>query len=268
MNKNIIKKLNQINADFYKTTAIDFDDSRKYFWAGWENIPPLLDSLTKKIDEKSTTKPTIKVADVGCGNGRFGEFLNNNFSSTSLAYTGLDGNKTLLEFAQKNLEEKISSLHLQQTDIISELLNDVDFLGDQKFNLICSFGVFHHIPSYELRVKTIKYLLSKLKNNGILIISLWQFIEFERFQKKIILDSLSKDKLKINNLVLNPSDLEKNDYILDWKRGKQALRYCHFYDKEEQKKLIFDANASLIKEYRADGKEGSVNQYIVLTGTI
>lgn len=268
MNKKTIKLLNQLNADFYKTTAIDFDESRHYFWAGWEKIPPLLDSLINNLELQNNNKQKIRVADIGCGNGRFGDFLFEKLPQLNISYTGVDGNKTLLEFAQHSLEGKIQSLHLQQTDIISKLKNDEDFLENQKFSLIGSFGVFHHIPSYDLRVKAINYLLSKLEKDGYLIISLWQFIEFKRFQKKVVLDSNSANSLELKQETLSPNDLEKNDYILDWKRGKQALRYCHFYDKKEQQQLIKDTKASLIKEYRADGKEGNVNQYIVLQRTI
>lgn len=246
MDIKLINQLNQLNTDFYKTTATDFDDSRQYFWQGWDKIPPLLDSFQD-----------IRVADIGCGNGRFGQFLIEKCSQIKISYTGIDSNKKLLEFAQKNLQGKIPALHLHNHDVVQSMLNNNDFLSDQTFQLITSFGVFHHIPSFELRLKLLKYLLSKLDKKGILIISLWQFMEFKRFQKKVL-----KNDINLNFRLI---DLEPNDFILDWQRGEQALRYCHYISEDEQEKLIENSGSNLLKQFRSDGKEGNVNQYLVLT---
>ncbi len=248
MDTNIVNQLNQVNTDFYNTIATDFDESRQYFWYGWEKIPPLLDTFQD-----------IRVADIGCGNGRFGQFLQEKCQELKFSYTGIDANQTLLDFSQETLEGKIPALHLQQTDVITELQNNIDFLKDQEFQLVTSFGFFHHIPSYEIRLKLLKYLLSKITPDGYLIISFWQFMKFERFKKKIA------DEHTLITHNINPKNLEKNDYILDWNRGQTALRYCHFIDETEQNNLISDSRAQLIKTYPADGKEGSVNQYVILT---
>ncbi|GIK83672.1 MAG: hypothetical protein BroJett025_02940 [Patescibacteria group bacterium] len=249
MEQQTISQLNQLNYDFYKITAIDFDDSRHYFWNGWEKIPPLLDRFSD-----------IRVADIGCGNGRFGQFLVEKCSQLKFSYTGVDANITLLDFAHKNLKGKIPALHLQHSDIITALQNNEDFLGKQNFQLISSFGVFHHVPSFELRLKLLKYLLSKLTKDGYLIISFWQFMNFERFRKKIITD---QNMLAKKNIDLEK--LEAGDYILDWKRGKFALRYCHFIDEAEQLRLVDQAQGKLIKTYLADGTENVVNQYTIIT---
>ncbi len=254
MDQNIINQLNQINTDFYNTVATEFDESRQYFWYGWEKIPPLLDRFQD-----------IRVADIGCGNGRFGQFLLERCPQLKISYTGIDANQTLLDFAQETLQGKIPALHLQQTDIVTELQNDVDFLQNQEFQLVTSFGVFHHIPSYELRLKLLKYLLSKVTKDGFLVISFWQFMNFDRFQKKVIHEQNSQTQELLKKYGLNFTDLENNDYILDWNRGQTALRYCHFTDETEQNKLITEAQAQLVKTYFADGKEGTVNQYVVLT---
>ncbi|MBP7842567.1 class I SAM-dependent methyltransferase [Candidatus Woesebacteria bacterium] len=253
MNQNTINQLNQINTDFYKTVATDFDESRQYFWYGWEKIPPLLDAFQD-----------IRVADIGCGNGRFGQFLLEKCPQLKLSYTGIDANQTLLDFAQETLQGKIPALHLQQTDIVSALQKDEDFLQNQEFQLVTSFGVFHHIPTYELRLKLLKYLLSKVTKDGFLIISFWQFTSFERFQKKVVKEQDTNAQELLNQYDLNLTNLEKNDFILDWNRGHNALRYCHFTDETEQKRLVTEAQAELVKTYFADGKEGNVNQYVIL----
>lgn len=252
MDKNLINQLNKLNTNFYNSVAVNFDDSRQYFWQGWDKIPPLLNDFTD-----------IRVADIGCGNGRFGQFLLEKCSQIKLSYTGIDANQQLLDFAKNTLKGKIPALHLNNIDIISAIQNNQDFLEDQEFHLITSFGVFHHIPEFELRLKILKYLLSKLSGDGLLIISLWQFMDYPRFRKKII-----KNQSVLNKTEIKLINLEDNDYILDWNRGESALRYCHFIDKNEQQKLIQLSGAKQIKSYRADGKEGDVNEYVVLSNNL
>lgn len=239
MDNKLINHLNKLNIDFYNVTATEFDDSRQYFWQGWKKIPPLLDSYRN-----------IRVADIGCGNGRFGQFLNESCLNLKLSYTGIDANKQLLNIAKKNLQGKIPALHLYEFNVVDSILKNEDFLFNKKFELITIFGVLHHIPSFELRLKLLQYLLSKLTTNGFVIVSIWQFMNYERFRKKII---------------ANKYQLETNDFILDWKRGTHALRYCHFIDDKELEKLIKQSGAQLIKSYNADGKEGNVNNYVVLS---
>ena len=250
MKDTTVKQLNQLNSDFYKSVAVDFDDSRQYFWQGWEKIPPLLD-----------TSKSIRVADIGCGNGRFGQFLLEKCPETKLSYTGIDSSKSLLDFATKKLQGKIPALHLKEVDIVQAIQKKEDFLKNETFQLITSFGVFHHIPSFEFRLELLTYLASKLSKDGYLIVSFWQFMNFERLRKKII--SVEKDYAS-SSLDINFADLEKNDYILDWNRGATALRYCHFIDAAETLKLVELSKMKLVTSYLADGKEGSVNSYIVL----
>lgn len=237
MDENTVLKLNKINNDFYSTVATDFDDSRKYFWEGWKKLIPYTNDFNQ-----------LKLVDLGCGNGRFFEFLKKDIANKAISFLGIDSNKELLEFSKNSFEKnKFENYQLKKVDIVKSLLAKNDFLKDEQ-NMIVAFGVMHHIPTYKLRLQLIKYLKSNVSKNGYIILSLWQFMEFERFRKKIV----------------NFGNLEKNDFILDWNRGKNALRYCHFIDEKEQNNLIFDSKLTLIERFRADGKEGNVNTYLVL----
>jgi tRNA (uracil-5-)-methyltransferase TRM9 len=242
MNINTVKKLNQINQNFYKTIASDFDDSRQYFWKGWSK-------LTKHLNHFNQ----LKLLDVGCGNARFYQFIKEKISNKKIEYLGLDNNQKLLDFANKKFKEDHPNFKIKNTDLIESLLNDNDCIKSNDFNVVVSFGVFHHIPSFDLRLKLLNYLKSKITYDGIIIISLWQFMDYERFRKKV------SKKPKFENL-----ELEDNDFILDWKRGEKAYRYCHLIDDEEQKKLIKESSLELIESFRADGKEKDVNKYLIL----
>lgn len=243
MNKQTIDQLNKLNQDFYKITAESFDDSRQYFWPGWEKLLPHLD-INDFLEE-------LKVVDMGCGNGRFGQFLADK-TSIKIKYTGFDSSQELLDKAQQTLVPLTSpnfEYELQLQDLLSA---DLNFSAD----LITLFGVWHHLPSHELRLKIIKHLAEQLKPNGLLVIAVWKFYEYERFQNKIV----DPEKLSIDN-----NQLEKNDFILDWRRGENAYRYCHYSTDAEIENVLKEfSNLTLLDSFRADGKEGNVNQYLIL----
>lgn len=245
MNIKTINNLNKLNENFYKTTAEDFDSSRQYFWQGWGKLLPHLDNFNQ-----------LKLLDLGCGNARFHKFITKNLPDIELEYLGIDNNKKLLEFGNKELNNSAQNFNLQSADTISLVLNEQDIVYESNFDVIVSFGFFHHIPSFKLRVKFLKYLASKLKEDGLLIISLWQFMNHKRFRSKV-LEQESTEKMGF-------TDLEENDYIMDWKRGQSALRYCHHFNKEEQEKLVSLSGLKLVESFESDAKEKNVNRYLVL----
>ena len=62
---------------------------------------------------------------------------------------------------------------------------------------------------------------------------------------------------------LEKKDLEKNDYILDWRRGIFAYRYCHLTDEKEVEKILTKADLEIIAEIAADGKSQNLNHYYI-----
>jgi len=262
-----IKQLNQINLDFYENFATEFAGAREYYWSGWEK---LLTSIEKQLG--SHPSQTLKVADVGCGHGRLANFLVENMPlKWQLHYTGFDSSQTLLKFAKfklKNLPRLKNNTKLISMDLMTQLLeNKTPLLEDNSrpkpiYDLICLFGVFHHVPAFKLRHQLIHKLLSQLSKQGLLIITFWDFANFDRFEKKIV---------DPNQVKINPHDLEKDDYILDWKKGGTAYRYCHHTTQDEIKQFLntppVDApfiKAKIIDSFQADGREQTINRYLVL----
>lgn len=241
MEEKTIQRLNEINQDFYQTNSSEFNQTRNFFWNGWHKILNLVDK-----DKK------INVLDVGCGNGRFALFLNQN--NLNFNYFGCDQSSNLLEIAKGKLKTNKISFDLKNIDLINQLnyLN----LYQNKFDLITLFGVWHHIPSENKRLDLLVNLRNLLNENGYLIISFWQFT----IDKKLT----NRDNTNFDNLGLDKNNLEKNDYLLTWEKGIKKYRYCHFSNLREVKEIANKLNLKIINHYYNDGKNKKMNLYVVL----
>lgn len=235
MDEETIQELNALNRDFYRTVADDFDTTRGRPWPGWRGLLP---SLT-------TAAGPLRVLDVGCGNGRFGAFLAASVHRP-IFYTGVDNNPALLERARATLEPlKGMSVRLLERDIVNAPP------PDGPYELVVLFGVLHHIPAFERRRGLLRALARRLAPGGVLAFACWRFYEYVRFRERIAPWP--------HNLTAEPGD-----YLLDWRRGANALRYCHYIDDAELAALLAATGLTPLATYRADGHEGDANLYAVL----
>ncbi len=243
MRKSTIKKLNQLNKNFYQKTAEEFSRSRSYFWSGWKKLLPYLNILTAR-------KKEINVLDVGCGNGRFGLFLDENSPGAEINYLGIDFSQKLLAEAKKDLRSTKINYNLVEKDILQKLN-----LKSKKFDLIVCFGLIHHLASFKLRQEKLMELADYLNTGGLLVVTFWQFGNKPRFEEKTV---------RPDKVGLDSSRLEENDYILGWKQKEKIYRYCHYVDYREAEKLIKDLKLNLVDKYLADGKTNNLNLYLIL----
>jgi tRNA (uracil-5-)-methyltransferase TRM9 len=227
-----IGRLNAINREFYRVTASEFDATRGQAWAGWERIIPSLTAFAQG-------NKSLSVLDVGCGNGRFGVFMREHGIHT--AYHGMDNNAALLDKARIALPEAA----LELRDIVEQ----PPLTGD--YDVVVLFGVLHHVPGREQRAAFLKLLAQRVTVGGVLVFACWRFYEYERFRARIVPWG---DDVRV----------EEHDYLLDWRRGQVALRYCHYVDDAEHDALVKAAGLHDIMCYRADGEDGRANQYSVL----
>jgi SAM-dependent methyltransferase len=243
-----IRRLNAINRDFYRVTAHEFDQTRSQAWLGWEYLLPY---LARGIARHAATP--LSVLDVGCGNGRFGVFLAKKIEDGELVqhikplqYHGIDSSPVLLERARHALDSvPDTTVYLEERDIIE----NPPAIG--QYHLVALFGVLHHVPGYEQRLQFMRTLGQRVAPGGLLAFACWRFYEYERFRDRI---------------VPWPDDLhvEKHDYLLDWRQGERALRYCHYVDDAEHAALISASGLTEIATYRADGQTGDANRYSIL----
>jgi len=234
-----IQRLNTINRLFYQTTATEFDATRGKPWPGWETLVPYI--------QRDHNGETFSVLDVGCGNGRFGAYMADALK-LEIDYHGLDNNEALLKSAETTLRDAPGLAYtLERRDIV---LNPPE-VGE--FDLVAAFGLIHHIPGYANRQTFVRQLAARVRPGGVLAFACWRFYDYDRFRKR---------------LVDWPEDLapvvEKNDYLLDWRRGDVAWRYCHYVDDAEHDTLVSASGLQEIHRYRADGANNRTNQYSLL----
>lgn len=232
MDQTTIHRLNAINRAFYHVTAADFAATRGQAWPGWQQLLPHL-------------RAPLTALDVGCGNGRFGLFLAEKLGA-GLAYHGQDNNRALLGYAREALSAQPGlTFTLEERDIVEHPPDE------GQYDLVAAFGLLHHIPGSQQRQGFVQALAARLAPGGLLVFACWRFYEYERFRRRIIPWP-------------EGFDVEARDYLLDWRRGQTALRYCHYVDDTEQAALATASGLVLLASWRADGFAGDVNAYSLL----
>ncbi|PIZ76154.1 hypothetical protein COY05_02110 [Candidatus Peregrinibacteria bacterium CG_4_10_14_0_2_um_filter_38_24] len=207
--KTAISLLKKVKKD-YTEISEEFDRTRKNKWEEF-------DIFLKYIKEKHT------VADIGCGNGRFYEFLKKHKTTK---YIGIDNNKKLLEKAKKEKNAKF---------IKGDLLKIP--LKKESVNVVLEIASLHHIPSKKLREKAIKEVNRVLKKNGIFIVSVWNLSQpkYKKYIKKAFLKS-----------ILTLGKYDPRDTFIPW--AKKAERYYYAFKENELKRLLETHNFEIIEQ--------------------
>jgi SAM-dependent methyltransferase len=238
MNPQTIRRLNRINADFYAAIAADFDETRGTPWPGWDGILPFCGDVHSLMD-------------AGCGNGRFGLFMAEKLDRP-LRYHGVDFSPALLEHARAALEtEPRLSVRLTDRDMIE------DGFVPGAYDLVGAFGLMHHIPGREYRRMFMRQLAGLLAPGGVLAVAFWRFLDSDKLRARL---QPWPDGLD--------AEVEANDYLLDWRRGAHAVRYCHYHDDAEIDALVTATGLRELARYRADGQDNMLNTYVILKADV
>ena len=233
----------QLNRDFYRTVAAPFDATRMARSRG----------MARLLSYAPVADDPLRVADVGCGNGRFAWMLEE--LARPVAYTGVDGNVQLLRAAA----EHAASLAWVTPRFLLADLADPAWLNALEeaapFDMVVCLATLQHMPGFNLRARLVADLASLLDEGGVLAISAWQFMESERLRARV-LDWAEGG--------LDPADVEPGDALLPWKQDVYAVRYVHQIDEAEMTRLAASAGLVVTDVYRADGREGNLNLYALL----
>lgn len=196
----------------YQEIAADFNQTRQ------KEIWPEIRNLVERVAVEAT------VLDAGCGNGRLLSVL----TEKKPEYWGIDNSPALIKLAQKN--------YPNNKFLVDDVL-ELTTVPNQYFDYIFCLAVLPHIPSSELRKKTLNILSSKLKPGGRIFVSAWNLRssawKHKSYKKRLWLNFLKK--------IIGLSDLDFGDLLFPWKKANQtasSLRYYHAFKANELKKLV------------------------------
>jgi SAM-dependent methyltransferase len=231
----IAQRLIELNRRFYSDFSGPFSATRRRIQPGVRRI---VDSL--KGDET--------VLDLGCGNGELARTLARNGHRG--AYLGLDFSLPLLANAQsapEGLSAEFREVDLIRLSAFSDQLSAIE-----DWSLITAFAVLHHIPGQNLQVEILKTIHKLLAEDGRFIHSNWQFLNSPRLRGRV---------QKWSEIGLAESDVDENDYLLDWRSGGKGLRYVHHFSEEELAALAEISGFKTVEAFYSDGKEGNLAIY-------
>lgn len=232
MKPEVRNKLITLNQVFYHQFARSFAETRGHPQPGFRNLM------------KNLPDPCKEVLDIGCGNGRFGQFLLSHRPDVS--YCGVDFSDELLNIAKKNVPGVYSRRDISRSGFIDDF---------GAYDLIVCLAVMQHLPGKINRIDLLRELGNHLSHNGRIFLANWQFIDSERQKRKIV---------DWQTIGLEPSDLDPNDYLLSWQRDGFGVRYVCLIDATATMEMAEEVNLIVLDQFREDGREGNLNLYTIL----
>ncbi|MDR2895281.1 MAG: hypothetical protein LBV30_01290 [Propionibacteriaceae bacterium] len=149
----------------------------------------------------------------------------------------------------------------QLLDIVGALMTGdlAEQLACRPARLSVSFGFLHHLAWSASRSALLNALIDQTAAGGLIILTAWQFADDPIKRHKA---QQSTDRALAR---LGFGGLKTGDYLLGWHGDETSWRYCHSFSDAEIDQLIASAGerARLIERFRADGKSGQMNTYLL-----
>ncbi len=234
MKKELIERLLALNHTFYQALAGPFSASRTA-------ADPALASILPYIPQGAS------VLDVGCGNGRLALLLGRERPGTT--YVGVDAVPELIDLARSAATQARVAATFYTADIARP--GWAELLSPGRYDRVVALAVLHHLPGYDLRLRVVREMAGLLQPEGLLIFSTWHFLSGERTRRKVV---------PWATLGIAEEELERGDYLLDWKRGGYGLRYCHLLDEQEVDRLAAESGLEPVEEFGTGGREGELGR--------
>ena len=248
------ERLSYVTSEFYSQQTQSFSATRQMPWQGWQQC---LDTMPQLLVGE---KPSV--LDVGCGNLRFARFLRDEAEIVPVKYFAVDNCKPLVESGEADTH--ISELIFIELDVIKSLLDNTlsSRLTVPACDLVVAFGFLHHVPGAQKRIQLLRTLLEKTKPGVFVCVSFWQFMNSQKLAAK----AQETTAQGLQDLGMDASDLEQNDYLIGWQDKANTWRYCHHFSQEELDELLgsLGSDVHVCAQFSADGKDNNLNRYVIL----
>jgi tRNA (uracil-5-)-methyltransferase TRM9 len=231
----IVRRIAEINRDFYSNYAEPFSQTRSHLQPG---VLRLLQELPADAC----------ILDIGCGSAQVTAWLADH--ATPHRYIGVDASEELLRIASSRELPFPAEFHF--ADLLSTAWHQP--LKGNTFDRVFLFAVLHHIPGVENRLSIVRTIANLLRPNGQLWMSNWQFLRDPKLAARVI---------PWPAVGITAGDLEESDYLLDWRQGGMAHRYVHII--EEGERMMLAQNSGFIERsaFKSDGKSGDGSDYSI-----
>ena len=204
MKKQTEKEILKLVEKNYEDIAKEYGETRK------KKIWPELQKYLDKIKDRDS------VLDIGCGSGKILQAIGNK----KIKYLGIDKSNGLLDFAKKNYP----TFDFKKGDIFN--LGDVAGI---EYDWVFCIAVLHHIPSFDLQVKALRQMKNKIRNNGRIVLSVWNLWEQKKYRKLILKFWLLR--------LIKKNKMDFGDILFDWIGPNKNIskRYYHAFTKRQLK---------------------------------
>lgn len=128
------------------------------FWQSGEvrylkTIQPLFSIYRNDIEN-------MVVLEIGCGPGR----ILRPFAKRAKRAIGVDVSRTAIDTIRENLSE------FNNAEFIKNNGDKLDLIGDNLIDVVVSFDVFQHMPTFDVQMSYLKEVSRVLKNEGVFVI--------------------------------------------------------------------------------------------------
>ena len=247
MKEETVKKLLQLNQEFYQRFGAAFAETRRRIQPGVARV------LVDYIHDGDWL-------DLGCGSGA----LISSWIKTELkgSYTGLDFSEALLCECRSNLAQQPEHPDLAvryiQADLLDSNLNKK--VDEKGYDGVLAFASLHHLPGAQHRAQVIHTAVSLLKPGGVFIHSEWQFQHSAKMMSRVLPWAVAG---------IAAEEVDPGDTLLDWRHAAagqenvRGLRYVHLFTRDELTALAFQNGCRIVSEFESDGKGGNLALYQV-----
>lgn len=240
--------LNTLNRGFYEAHSTSFSQTRRSSWPGWQRV---LDAVAGRRQAGKG----LSLCDIACGNGRFESLAAASRPDMPWSFTLVDSNRQLLDEACRREELAPYEVTACRRDVLS---GSGTLLAPGAFDAVVSFGFLHHIPRASARGDFLRACLDAVRPEGIAAFSFWRFADDASLAQRARA-STERGRAQLGIA------LGEGDYLLGWQGDESRYRYCHSFGDAELDALVSELQPQghLIDRFRADGRTGALNEYLV-----